>query len=364
MSRRNLRLKASIFRVLQALGRYCDLYLSYPLPQWPSFIRKVPATVGDVPGSFDLYFYTPASYDSRNKRRGKASNSTSLIAQPEKYSLLVNFHGGGWTIGHPSDDARWALEVTERTGAVVVSVNYRLAPEYPFPVGNDDCVSAILYLWRHADELNLDISRTALSGFSAGGNFCFTVAYRLHEELCRLKEDDQIRDTEIGELTSVVSFYPVVDWSNPRPVRSASNPHLTPVIPSFLGGFFDNIFEDSYLYPKSEIDLHSPLVSPALASDEMVRDNLPENVVIFTCWKDTLRREGDIFRERLRTLGKTVNGYMIDGVPHGWDKWPSMWWGNASRSKAYKDACDSLNESWGSTNGVTSATRDDIGQAS
>ncbi|PMD34759.1 alpha/beta-hydrolase [Hyaloscypha variabilis F] len=330
MSRVSLHIKAFLFRIAQTIGRYCDLYLSLPLPQSVSFTRRIQATVGNVPGSFNLLFYTPPSY----------SQNSPPSASSEKYPVLINFHGGGYTIGHAADDARWATEVVKRTGGLVVSVDYRLAPSYPFPTGIEDCVSAVLYLWKHAEELNLDISRTAFSGFSAGGNFTYTAAFRLHEELKKLRAEGEIGEDEVGELVSLVSFYPAVDWTKTRAERQASNPNFTPIINPLFGLLFD----DAYLYPKP--DMSSPLLSPGLAPDQLLRDALPKDLVIITCWGDSLLAEEEKFRERLKGQGKRVDGYMVEGVVHGWDKWPSWWKGNVSTDEAYKSAAESLKEFW------------------
>ena len=337
MSRLTLLIKAVLFRGLQTLGRWCDLYLSPPLPQRVSFKRVIPSTVSAVPGSIALLFYTPPSYASTST----ASSSSSTTLLKRRHPLLINFHGGGFTIGHAADDARWATCVTTRTSGVVVSVNYRLAPTYPFPTGLEDCVSAILYLWQHADELNLDISRTALSGFSAGGNFTYAVAIRLQEEIARLKRQDKLADVEVGEVMSLVSFYPSVDWTQSREERDASNLNLIPLVtlPMY------RLFDESYLSARP--DMSSPLLSPAIASDELLMASLPEKMVLITCYGDQLLAEGEKFRKRLRALGKRVDGHTVPGVGHGWDKFPSFGRGNQSRDEAYEVAVKSLKEFWG-----------------
>jgi acetyl esterase/lipase len=91
----------------------------------------------------------------------------------------VNFHGGGFTIGQASDDARWADAVVRNCNAVVVCVEYRLAPKYPHPTAVEDGVDAILYLIANAEQLGIDPDRIAVSGFSAGGNMAFTVPMKL-----------------------------------------------------------------------------------------------------------------------------------------------------------------------------------------
>ncbi|CZR56850.1 related to triacylglycerol lipase [Phialocephala subalpina] len=329
MTRLSLRLKAFLVRTIQSIFTLFDLYFSHPLPQRVSFTRKIKSTVSSIPGSIDLLFYTPPSYT-------KSSSKTV-----KKHLLLVNFHGGGLTIGHAKDDARWATSVTNEASAVVCSVEYRLAPSYPFPVGIEDCVSAVLWLWKHADEFNLDISKTAFSGFSGGGNLCYAVSIRLHEELERLKREGKLdAGLEEGKVVSLVVFYGSTDQTLSRAEKDASNPNLIPTIPPFLFKLFD----ESYL--SSNPDLISPLLSPGIASDEVLREGLPDRLVMINCGGDQLLVEGERFRQRLKGLGKVVDGYVVEGVGHGWDKKPTWKGGDKKRDEAYAFAVKSLNGVW------------------
>ncbi|KAF8855621.1 alpha/beta-hydrolase [Acephala macrosclerotiorum] len=316
-------------RTIQSIFTLFDLYLSHPLPKRASFTRRIPSTVSSVPGSIDLLFYTPPSY------------TKSPTKSTEKHPLLINFHGGGFTIGHAYDDARWATSVTTSTNAVVVSVEYRLAPSYPFPIGIEDCVSAILWLWSHAEELNLDISKTSFSGFSAGGNFCYTVSIRLNEELDRLKKEGKLESgLEKGKVVSLVVFYGGTDQTLSRAEKDASNPNLIPVIPPFLFKLFD----ESSLALKP--DLSSPLLSPGIVSDEVLKNGLPGRVVMIICSGDQLLAESERFRERLNGLGKKVEGHVVEGEGHAWDKEPTWKKGDKKRDYAYGFAVKSLLDAW------------------
>jgi acetyl esterase/lipase len=214
-----------------------------------------------------------------------------------------------------------------------------LAPEYPFPVGIEDCVAAVLWIWQHADEFNVDISRTAFSGFSAGGNLTFTVALRLHDELKRMEAHGELKGQILGKIVHLVAFYPSTDWTRSRAERDASNPNLIPVIPATLYKLFD----ESYLYPLP--DFSSPLLSPGLAPDALLRDALPDRLVIINCSGDQLLAESEKFRAKLKDLGKTVDGYTVKGVGHAWDKQPSFLKGNSKRDDAYRLAAESLQSS-------------------
>ena len=74
---------------------------------------------------------------------------------------------------------------------------------------------------------------------------------------------------------------------------------------------------------------------------------LPEKMVLITCYGDQLLAEGEIFRKRLKALGKVVDGHTVPGVGHGWDKFPTFHRGNQSRDEAYGVAVTSLKEFWG-----------------
>lgn len=329
MTRFQLSLKALFFRTLQSIISLFDLYLSTPVPQRVAFKRRISSTVASVPGEIDLFFYTSASY---------TQNPNTKIAA-KKHPLLINFHGGGFTIGHPKDDARWASKVVKETNAVVVSVDYRLAPEYPFPTGIEDCVSAILWLWENAGELGVDIERTALSGFSAGGNLCYAVSVRLWEELQRWR-DREVAEHEEGKLGGLVVFYGSCDWTQSRVERNLSNPDLIPVIPLTLFRLFD----ESYLYRQP--DMRSPLLSPGIAPDELLRSAFPEKAMMISCGGDQLLAESERFAQRLRGLGKKVDSFVVPGVGHGWDKKPTFWRGDETRDEAYDFAVKGLKEMW------------------
>ena len=162
-SRKWLLMKARFWRTLMTFGMKFHSWARPSAPK-PSFVRKIETDTIPI----ELYFYLPKDYENRKKH------------EPDhKYPIVVNFHGGGFTMGHATDDRYWARVILKDTPAVFVSVGYRKAPEHPFPQPVDDCVEALLYLQAHAEELHLDPSQTALSGFSAGANLAFTVPFRL-----------------------------------------------------------------------------------------------------------------------------------------------------------------------------------------
>jgi acetyl esterase/lipase len=100
--------------------------------------------------------------------------------QPQ--GAIVWLHGGGWMIGTLDTEHPWAARVADGSGAVVISVAYRLAPENPFPAALDDSYAVLTWAYEHAAELGIDPARIAVGGHSAGGGLAAAVALRARDE--------------------------------------------------------------------------------------------------------------------------------------------------------------------------------------
>lgn len=214
-SRRWLTTKARFWRSLMTLGMKFHDWAPPPKAPKPSFTRRIFTDTDPI----DLYFYLPKDYEERKRARPNY-----------RFPIVVNFHGGGFCLGHPTDDRYWARIVLKDTSAVFVSVGYRRAPEHPFPQPVDDCVEALLYLQSHADELHLNPAQIVLSGFSAGANLAFTVPFRLTYQY----ERPQTQETPARPAKkSTAEFVPPPDSDNddsPNPSGSTSEmDHLTPL---------------------------------------------------------------------------------------------------------------------------------------
>jgi len=316
-----LSLRASMWRFLMEIGMICHRFAS-PWPRGPDFRRMIPSTISTSEGMFKLVFYTPEGY---GRQKGKL------------YPCVVNFHGGGFTIGKASDDVRWARAVNAQTDAVVVSVAYRLAPEYPFPTAVEDGADAIMYLMSNADELHIDPDNIAVSGFSAGGNMAFTVPIRLHEEL-RMRREKGLPTPE-GKVVAISAWYPSTDFTKPRSERRKTNTRPEKELPKF----FTDLFDSSYLYPTEGFTFSSPYLSPGVAPMELLKAALPEDIVLFTCEWDELLAEGERFHRRLEDeIGKKVRYKNIKGVPHGFDKDPNPFWRDPQIDVLYTEVCAEL----------------------
>lgn len=342
-SRKWLHVQARTWRFLMAIGMHFH-DINQPKPPRPAFVHTISTSPrGSKPIS--LYIYTPPGYQH-------------CIAAGHKYPVVVNFHGGGFVLGTALDDRFWTASLLKNVNCVVVSVGYRLAPEHPFPTAVDDSVDALLYLSTHAETLGLDITRIALSGFSAGANLAFTVPLRLKYHTRKIvgtpkDEEDMARWPTTSdllsaykdiEIVSTVAWYPLLDWTESRASKKRHSVKPEKALPKF----FTDLFDHSYLpCPDMKGNHASPYASPALAPEEMLKHGIPNDVQMFLCEYDMLLHEGQLFSKRLKGLNKNVETKMIPGVPHGFDKSPSPFRDVKAINALYAQACAGLLESFG-----------------
>ncbi|KAJ5167735.1 uncharacterized protein N7482_003329 [Penicillium canariense] len=321
-----LYVQAVFWRFLMRIGMFLHTSLP-PRPPKPLFTRIVKS---DTHGhSVVIHFYCPPDY-YQQRRLG------------HRYPVAVNFHGGGFTLGSATDDGRWAAAVVEHVGAVVASVSYRRAPEHPFPAAVDDGVEALLFLAAHAAELALDVSRVALSGFSAGGNLAVTVPLRLrgristevNEHFGRAESTQRLVDqTSDLNIVALFCWYPILDFLESRDHRRAMSIMPDKTLPKF----FTSLFDEAYL-PDLE-DRYSAFASPVRASDRILNEALPHDVFLFICEWDMLMNEGQTFVRRLEGLGKRVRAMMVEKARHAWDKSANPFRDQGHIDILYRDAC-------------------------
>jgi acetyl esterase len=205
--------------------------------------------------------------------------------------LVVYFHGGAWCIGSIGLMDNVARELAYATGATLISVEYRLAPEHPFPAGLDDCEAVTRWAIAHADEFGTTSERVVVAGESAGGNLSAVVALRL-------------RGDETTRLAGQVLVYPAVGGFAKR----------YPSQDEFDGLVINTknpIVGDSYMGGR---DLNrDPFVAPLEA--ESLAGLPPAIVVLGGC--DPLRDEGRLYAHRLRDEGVEVEEVCCPGQPHG-----------------------------------------------
>ena len=205
--------------------------------------------------------------------------------------IVVYFHGGGFCIGSIGLMDNVARELAHCTGAAVVSVEYRLAPEHPFPAGLDDCEAVTRWALEHPSALGGTPERVAVAGESAGGNLSAAVALRLH-------------GAGGAPLAAQVLIYPAVDDAH------ASYESRTSFDGIVISTKQRHLFHDAYTAGGDDRD---PFVAPLHA--ETLAGLPPAIVVVGGC--DPLRDEGLRYAQRLRADGVPVEELCCGGQPHG-----------------------------------------------
>jgi acetyl esterase len=205
--------------------------------------------------------------------------------------LVVYFHGGGFCIGSIGIMENVARELCARSGAVVISVGYRLAPEDPYPAGLDDCETVTRWAIANAATFGVPASKVAIAGESAGGNLSASLALRL-------------RDAGDVQLAGQVLIYPGTSGSQRFPSRD-----------EFAGLVLNEKamvnYWDAYTAGRDLDD--DPYAAPLHA--EHLRDLPPAIVILGGC--DLLRDEGRAYADRLRDDGVDVEEVCYAGQPHG-----------------------------------------------
>lgn len=204
---------------------------------------------------------------------------------------LVYFHGGGWVVGSIESHDRTCRALASRAGIVVISIEYRLAPEHPFPAAADDAIAATRWVLANAASLEMDPAAIAVGGDSAGGNLTAVACQALrHEE---------------RKPAFQVLIYPGTDMTRSLPSHAMFTEGY------FLSKAATDWYLDHYMQPGS--DLRDLRASPLFADD---LSGLPPALVI-TCGFDPLRDEGKAYADKMRAAGVEVESVCFEGQMHG-----------------------------------------------
>jgi acetyl esterase len=242
------------------------------------------------------------------------------VETDEPSMALVYFHGGGWVVGSIDTHDGITRAIARRAGIVVVSADYRLAPEHPFPAALEDAWTATQWVSSHAEELELDVDRIGVGGDSSGGNLAAVVARRG-------------RDHAVPIALQLL-LYPVISYAFDTPSYSYFS--------EGYGLTRDGMrwYWDQYL---GGADGENPDVSPSQTADLR---RLPRAIVV-TAEADVLRDEAESYAQRMFLSTVETEGYRYDGMVHGFLRMA----GKVERSdKAFDELAESiktmLNKTW------------------
>lgn len=243
------------------------------------FLAKAPRP--DVHSSVDYRVATSAGPLSTRLYRPSSQSGLPII-------LFV--HGGGFILGNLETHDAMARELANRADAVVVAVDYRLAPDHPFPAALDDCMSALDWILGEAAVLDIDPTRIAICGDSAGGQLAVATALRWVQPGPRLRH--------------VALFYPLLD-----PHRTSSSAHALSEDYMLTGSFIEWAW-DAY---RGGLEVAN---NPLFDVGHAALDDFPATTIV-TAQFDPLRDEGKALAERLERAGVPVELKCYDGMIHG-----------------------------------------------
>ncbi len=204
--------------------------------------------------------------------------------------VVLYFHGGGWVLGGTISDDPLCRDLAVRTGALVVSVNYRHAPEHRFPAAIDDGFAALGWVADNAASLGGDASRLAVCGWSAGGNVAAVVA-------------QLARDAGGPSIAGQVLLTPTTDYDPTRPSMS-ENAEGYVLTAKLMNWFYDHYVD--------EADRADPRFAP-IRNPNLV--GLPPAFIV-TCEFDPLRDEGEAYARALAAAGVDARFRRFDGHLH------------------------------------------------
>ncbi|MGB0932307.1 MAG: alpha/beta hydrolase [Chitinophagales bacterium] len=276
-------------------------------------------------GAKKLIEYAPIELFAVKNQMVKARDGYDIpirIYQPidaDNLPIIVFYHGGGFVIRDLDSHDNGCRRLAHDNQAVVVSVDYRLAPEFKFPIPHQDCYDATVWVSENAASINGDASRLVVMGDSAGGNLATVVA--------------QIaRDKKGPKICYQVLIYPTTDarMNHPSIDKFAEGYLLTkPMMQWFLNH-----------YKKNEEDIYNPLMSPLLCLD---LSNMPPAFII-TAEFDPLKDEGIAYAHRLKQAGVEVRHTDYKGLVHAFFNMPKL---HKSCLRAYEEIKEVLSTSIG-----------------
>ena len=301
-----------------ALKALSDLYLSVDIKTKYGLIRRV-ERIARKP-RIKLMYQTWDSYINSGShdipiRIFSPENKRIESLERTNYPVIVFLHGGGWVTGDLDSYEKLCLTAARQTGNIVVAVDYRLAPENPFPAALEDCYEAVKAVMRQYGAPGSS-RKITLMGDSAGGNLAAAVSLYMRDK---------------GEKTvdRQILIYPATynNHTQTSPFPSVSENGTGYILTS------KHICDYMDLYCHKAEDRLSPYCAPLLAGDF---SNQPDTLII-TAQYDPLRDEGEEYGRRLKEAGNSVTVRRVNNTLHGYFALPI-------RFSAVKESYDIINE--------------------
>lgn len=195
-------------------------------------------------------------------------------SQGQHLPVLLYLHGGGWTFGSINSCGRFCDAMAASGEVRVIALDYRLAPEHPYPEGLNDCITAVNYIINHAEELQIDVNHITIGGDSSGGNLALATAL---SETCR------------GKIESLLLFYPVI-----KAFEDGSESWQQYGKGFGLDAEVMDAFNRAYTI---NADKRSSAISVGLCSDEEL--NMLPRTLLIAAERDILRDQGMALAERI-----------------------------------------------------------------
>ena len=279
-------------------------------PQVELFLEQMKAVTKGAP---PISSYSPAEYRAISEQNMMSSLETEEVSKVEDVQIPVDdgeimariytpegigphpvfvfYHGGGWVLGSVESYDGMSRMMANASGAIVVSVDYRLAPEHRFPVATEDCYHALLWTAEHIEEYGGMKDCIIVGGDSAGGNLAAVVT-------------QMAKERSGPQIAGQVLIYPSTSFtiSTPSMKENAHGYFLTKDMMNWLSSH----------YIRDE-DRSSPYASPLLAED---MNGLPQAFVL-TAEFDPLRDEGRLYADKLAAGGVSVQYKEYKGMIHG-----------------------------------------------
>ncbi|SDU42810.1 MULTISPECIES: alpha/beta hydrolase [Pseudomonas fluorescens group] len=241
-------------------------------------------------------------------------------AREKKPAVILYLHGGGFVLGRPEMADDYLADLADELAAIIVAVDYRLAPEHPFPIPLEDCYTALGWVFAHQQALNIEADKVIVMGHSAGAGLAAALAILARDrgEYC---------------IASQVLIYPMLDYRS----GSSASPHqngTTGVIgwPPQANQFCWQCLRGNHALDDSRIGWFSPALQEDLS-------NLPPTFLAVGAL-DLFLEEDVAFAMRLSRTGVAVELHVYPGAPHMFDKHP----GNVTDQSA-RDIVRSLQRS-------------------